>query len=358
MPLALAGPLVRRVDAHLRAQARHRARKIEVVDGRSLGDEHIAAGIDARRERPDDLAPVAHVDVVVADDDELRVHELPQIAPDAEHDALGVPGILLAHADHGESIRAAFRRQIEVDDLGKLLDEQRHEQLVQRHAEDRGLVRRLAGIGGVVDRRAAQGQPLDGEHGKALDLVVVAGVVAVRPFCRGVIGPDHALQHDLGARRHLQIAAKALRELRACAAQKAGELVFAERVRHRRNGREQGGRISAEGDRDRKRFFGNFLMVLEIERAAAMREPAHDEAIRPDHLLAVDAEVLALLVRPARHRQAPGDERARITRPASLYRQRAEVDLAAFADELLAGRRRALLRRHVEHPPEHRKLVP
>ncbi len=38
-------------------------------------------------------------------------------------------------------------------------------------------------------------------------------------------------------------------------------------------------------------------------------EPAHDQLVRADHLLAIDAEVLPLLVRAARHRQPPGDQR-------------------------------------------------
>ena len=42
-----------------------------------------------------------------------------------------------------------------------------------------------------------------------------------------------------------------------------------------------------------------------------MREPAHDHLVARDHLLPVDAEVLPRLVRPARHREAPGDQRAR-----------------------------------------------
>ena len=38
-------------------------------------------------------------------------------------------------------------------------------------------------------------------------------------------------------------------------------------------------------------------VIAEVERAAAVREPAHDDLVAADHLLAVDAEVLARLVR-------------------------------------------------------------
>jgi hypothetical protein len=36
-------------------------------------------------------------------------------------------------------------------------------------------------------------------------------------------------------------------------------------------------------------------VVAEIQRAAAMRQPAHDQLVGTDHLLPVDAEVLPLL---------------------------------------------------------------
>ena len=58
--------------------------------------------------------------------------------------------------------------------------------------------------------------------------------------------------------------------------------VFAERIRDRRDRGEDGRRIRADGDRDRKRFFAFQRMVAEIECASAMRQPAHDEAIRAD----------------------------------------------------------------------------
>ena len=99
-------------------------------------------------------------------------------------------------------------------------------------------------------------------------------------------------------------------------------------------------------------------MVAEIERAAAMREPAHDHAIAADHLLAVDAEVLARLCGSASDREAPGNQRTGVPRPAGLHGQAREIDVVPFHDNLMARGRRHFLRCHVEHLPEHRKLVP
>ncbi len=161
---------------------------------------------------------------------------------------------------------------------------------------------------------------------------------------------DRPFEDDFRAGRHLQVVADALHELGARAAQQSRELVLAQRVRHRRHRGKNRRRVGAERHRDRERLAGmRERVIAKIERAAAMREPAHDDAVRPDHLLAIDAEVLPRLVRPARHRQPPGDERPRVARPAGLHGKPRQIDVLALPDGLLARRRGDDLRRHVEH---------
>ena len=170
---------------------------------------------------------------------------------------------------------------------------------------------------------------------------------------------DRPLEHDLGGGRHLQVVADAGREFGAPAAQQPGELVLGQRVRHRRHRTEGGRRVAAQRHRDRERLPRVRLrMVAEVERAAPMREPAHDQLVAADHLLPVDAEVLPRARRAARDGEAPGDQRPGVAWPAGLDRQPAEIDLAALDALLLAGRPRHLLRRHVQHLLEQRPLVP
>ncbi len=88
-------------------------------------------------------------------------------------------------------------------------------------------------------------------------------------------------------------------------------------------------------------------MLAEIQRAAAMRQPTHDHLVTAQYLLAIDAEILALLVRPFGNHQAPGNQRRHIARPAVLDRQPGQVDVAAFPHDVLAWRRAVLLGRHV-----------
>ena len=274
----------------------------------------------------------------------------------------------LPHADDRHAVAAALRRQIEVDDLRKLLLQDRHEDLVERHPQHRRLVGRLAGVGRVVDRVLAHRQARDLEHREPVLLVVVAGVVAVRPLQRvqvavlllqphavladaleaGLGRRDVALQHDLGAGRHLQhqaaLAHLAVGQLGAAATQQAGELVFRETVRYRGHRAEDRGRIRPQSHHDRKGLSTICMNEFtEIQRSTAVSKPAHDDLTPPDHLLAVDAQVLASArpghrLRTAGHHQPPGDQRRHVARPAVLHRQPAQVDVRPLDHPLLAGR--------------------
>jgi hypothetical protein len=90
-------------------------------------------------------------------------------------------------------------------------------------------------------------------------------------------------------------------------------------------------------------------VLAEIERAATVGEPAHDDLVAADDLLAIDAQVLALLVRALRHDQAPCNQRCCIAGPASLDRQAREIDVVAFPDDLLARGAAHALGRHVPY---------
>ena len=235
----------------------------------------------------------------------------------------------------------------------------RHEHFVQCHPEDRRLVRRTPGVGAVVDRFLPAGDALDGEHREAIDLVVVAGVIAIGAFVGHLAGVDHPFEDDLGAGRHLQVAAATLDQLGTMPAQQAGESVFGKGVRHRRDRTEDGRRIGAQRHGYRIGLARMLLAPLPVVQcAAAMAKPAHDHLVAADHLLAVDAQVLPFLVRPAGNGQTPGDQRPDIARPAGLDRQPAEVDVLALLDHFLAGGVLEHLRRHGQDLPVHRQLGP
>jgi hypothetical protein len=135
--------------------------------------------------------------------------------------------------------------------------------------------------------------------------------------------------------------------------------VFAPRSRPANWYSEDGRRVAAQHHRDGEGHAGVRRRVFaEIERAAAVGQPAHDRPVASDHLLAVDAQVLPGLGGPARDHQSPCDQRRDVARPAGLDRQSPEVEIRAFPDLLLAGRARHLAGRHVQHLPQHRQLVP
>ena len=92
---------------------------------------------------------------------------------------------------------------------------------------------------------------------------------------------DEALEHDLGARRHLQVGAEAFRRSR-CARRATGPRTGI-RTAYRAPASPRASivaGIGAERDRHRKRLAADArAMIAKIERAAAMREPAHDELV-------------------------------------------------------------------------------
>src|SRR4029077_7806859 len=69
-------PLACGVDAHLRSEGEATARVVEHVD-RAHAEPHITLGIDVVQRDPPRLFGVAHVDVLVEDDDDLRQRHEP-----------------------------------------------------------------------------------------------------------------------------------------------------------------------------------------------------------------------------------------------------------------------------------------
>ncbi|MNI10393.1 hypothetical protein D3C73_635050 [compost metagenome] len=203
------------------------------------------------------------------------------------------------------------------------------------------------------------GNALDGEHREAVDFVVVAGVVAVWAFIGHLARMDHAFEDDFGGGRHLQVVAATLHQLSAVTAQEACEGVFGKAVGHRGHGTEDGRRVSAQGHGNRERLARMlFAPLAVIQRAATVAQPAHDDLVATDHLLTVDTEVLAILVRAFGDGQTPGDQRTDVARPAGLHRQHGQVDVVAFDDHFLAHRVLDDFRRHRNDLAEDRQLGP
>jgi len=99
------------------------------------------------------------------------------------------------------------------------------------------------------------------------------------------------------------------------------------------------------------------LPVAEVQRPAAVGQPAHDDPVAAQHLHAIDAQVLARLLRSLGHHQPPGNERSDIPGPAGLDRQLPEIHRLALPHQFLTGGGAAHLGRHIQHLAEHRQLL-
>ena len=229
--------------------------------------------------------------------------------------------ILLLHAHHRHAVGTAFRRQIEVDDFRKLLLQDRHKDFVQRHAQNGRLIRRTTGVGAVINRVFTMGDAFHGKHREVIHFVVITGVVAEWAFGGHFAGVNHPFQHNFSAGWHHQIVANAFHQLGFAVTQQAGKGVFAQRIRYRSYRTEDGGRIGTQRYGYRKWLARmRQLPLAEIQRATAMAEPAHNQFVFADHLLAINAEVMPVFVRAFGNDQWPGNKGAGITGPAMLHR--------------------------------------
>ncbi len=130
---------------------------------------------------------------------------------------------------------------------------------------------------------------IDRHDRERLDLIVITRVVAKWTFGRGVSGLDMTLERDLCRCGNDEIGAQAAHDARAFAAQQTGKRELRNRIRNRCDGCEHAGRICTDADRERKRLARSLgAPALEIDRSAAMGEPAHDDSVASDDLGAID----------------------------------------------------------------------
>ncbi|MOA00497.1 hypothetical protein D3C78_1198640 [compost metagenome] len=123
----------------------------------------------------------------------------------------------------------------------------------------------------------------NGKHREIIDFIVVSRVIAVRPFRRHFALFDIPFEHNLCAGRHFQVIGNALHHFGFRTAQQASKSIFGKGVRNRRNRTENSGGIGSQCDRNRETFARMCRTpLLEIKRAAAMRQPTHNQLIFAD----------------------------------------------------------------------------
>ena len=198
-------------------------------------------------------------------------------------------GVLFFHAHHRHSIRAAFRRKVEIDDLGKLLLQDWDEHLVECDPQYGRFIGRSTGIGAVIDRRRPGSDPINGKYGKCLDLVVVASVVSEWTFWCFITGLYGTFEHHFRTGRNFEVGADTVNQLGFGTSEQTRKGVLGECIGHWRHGAEHGCRVRAQCHHDRESLTGMTLLPLaEVECSTAVGQPAHDDSIAADHLLAIN----------------------------------------------------------------------
>ena len=229
------------------------------------------------------------------------------------------PGYCLRMLDHRDAVRAGLRRQVEVHDLGEHLAQDRHEHFVERRRQHRRfVVRRPAHVAAVVDRVAAHAQPRDGASpGSRPGRCSSRCGRRTGPRCAvspGAMKPSSRISLPAGASSPVS----ALCQTRVRSPRSRPANSYSDSV----SGTGATAASMVAGSAPIATSSGNGLSgcaaceVGEVQRAAAVRQPAHDHAVARHQLLPVDGHVLARLPGAAGHHQAEGDQLAP-RRPAS-----------------------------------------
>ena len=241
--------------------------------------------------------------------------------------------------------RRPHRRAPDVDDAG-------HAGAIEhvpggRGAEDRrdhrvlGIAARHAAFDGAAQDRIVavrDGGDADGRLGRAV-AGEIAGELRVGPFhLVGVfLQPEHALEDDLGGRRHVEIVGLAFHQIDRLAADRAHHVVFADALGHRRAGAEAHRRLPADRDRDRH-LLGALGAPLGDVVADMLGAPHQDrDGVAAGDHAAIDADVHDVGGRILGHDAGIGDEIAPAVEPVPVRRrQLVEIDVLADDDVLLA----------------------
>ena len=220
-----------------------------------------------RDDAPPDVVPVAHVAVLVHDDDppvaEVRVGRV--------DDLLGLAFPLDGGPDDDDAARARVR-EVHLPDVGEAgLADQRVEDGARAH-ERAGVVLDAPADEAEVDGALPVGDGVHPEDEHLVVLVVEAGRLAVRPVVVTLARDDLAFQDVLGLRRHHDVAGLALDQLHRATRPCACGLVLGEPVLVLGNGsarREDEQRVHADGDGAR-RALALRLVLEDVDCAVAV----------------------------------------------------------------------------------------
>ena len=207
-------------------------------------------------------------------------------------------------------------RKVHVDDLGQRLADHRQKDPLARLAEVDVLLRRNADDRREVGRLLPHRDARQMEHRKIVGERIEAGVIAERPFAAPLARLDVAFEHDVRARRHLEIDRDRLHQLDAPAAEKPGEQQLVEPFGHRRRRRIREDRLGAQRHRHLEPLaqpLGD-AMVL---RAALVPLPVHAGRAAVEHLHPVRADVAHAGFRILRDDERQRDVAAAVLGPAS-----------------------------------------
>ena len=287
---------------------------IENVE-RAVGQHQILPGVDIVEYPPPDLLLVLYIDMGVHHNDHFGEHHLPH-PPDSLHNLFRLLRVRLLYGNHRAVMKNAGQRQINIDDLGNHLLQERQENALRRFGDITVFHRRPAHDGRRVNRIFAMRNTGNVKHRIVVGQRVVTGMIAERPFPAALVDVDVPLQHDLARRRDLDVDGYALRQFYGFMAQKPGEHHLIDVARQRRRRRISQHGIGSDGDRRFKARHPLRLGGAIVLRPVLVNVPVHSRRPRVIFLQAVHTDVTLIRLGIFRKDQRQRHERATVLWPA------------------------------------------
>ncbi len=323
------------VDAHLGDSEVLRIRgRVEDRALRARNEEDVLVRAHARRHRPHDVVGVEDVDVVVHHDDVLGV----ELGAERSHDRdlrFAVGNLL--HRDIGGEGAAAGVRDVHRAHVRQVAPERVEHLALARDARDENVVLRHAGGDTLEHRVAPHAHAVRHEHVLRAAVGRIACELAERALGLARLRQDLALDHDLGAGGHLELAHAAARHAVGFAEQAADDL---ELPHLRRIGVDHRAhivqRMRADGDGGGQRLAALLGAALELVHAAARMQRQAEAIFALEHQ-PVKARSVDAGHGIARGNLPGGDIGAAVDLELQRDRQLGEVDRVALDHHLVPG---------------------
>lgn len=170
------------------------------------------------------------------------------------------------------------RRKKEIGYIGKMIEKERKEKMVNKIEKKRRIVRREISIGGKIERIIENGDRSKMNEGKRIKDVIIEGMVKIRKLGRGLCRGKKKLKKDLWIGGKNKRKSEKMSEKRNEKEKKEGKWKIDNELRKRNKWGKNGRRVKEDGNWKRN-VIKEILKNEMVEREEEMREKENDKKV-------------------------------------------------------------------------------